>query len=78
MDLNKVISDHLARGEKGALATITEKVGAASGDEGARMFVTSEGRVYGTIGGGLLEADRRLLNRPRGHAWQSRLRARRR
>jgi xanthine dehydrogenase accessory factor len=56
MDLNKVISDHLARGERGALATITEKVGAAPGDEGARMFVTSEGRVYGTIGGGLLEA----------------------
>ena len=59
MNLNSIISDHLARGEKGALATITEKKGAAPRDEGARMFVTSEGRIYGTIGGGLVEADAR-------------------
>ncbi len=57
MDLNGIISDHLARGEKGALATITKKVGAAPREEGAQMFVASEGTIYGTIGGGLVEAD---------------------
>ena len=57
MNLNGIISDHLARGERGALATIVEKVGAAPRDEGARMFVTPEGKIYGTIGGGLVEAE---------------------
>ncbi len=60
MNLNGIISDHLARGEKGALATVTERVGTAPGEDGARMFVASEGKIYGTIGGGLVEADVRL------------------
>jgi xanthine dehydrogenase accessory factor len=56
VDLNGVISEHLARGEKGAVAIIIEKTGAAPRDEGARMFVTSLGKSYGTIGGGSVEA----------------------
>lgn len=56
MDLNGIICEHLACGEKGAIATIIEKVGAAPRDEGARMFVTSDGKSYGTIGGGSVEA----------------------
>jgi xanthine dehydrogenase accessory factor len=56
MNLNGVISDHLARGEKGALATIVEKTGSAPRDEGAWMFITAEGKTFGTIGGGSVEA----------------------
>lgn len=56
MDLNGIISDHLARGKKGALATIVGKVGSAPRDEGARMFVTAQGEIFGTIGGGAVEA----------------------
>jgi xanthine dehydrogenase accessory factor len=52
-----VISDHLSRGEKGALVTIVEKTGSAPRDEGARMFVTAEGNIFGTIGGGKVEAE---------------------
>lgn len=57
MDLNGVIADHLAKGEKGALATIVKKVGAGPRDEGARMFVTAQGGTFGTIGGGAVEAE---------------------
>lgn len=56
MDLNAIIADHLARGERGALATIVAKVGSAPRDEGARMFVTAQGEAFGTIGGGVVEA----------------------
>jgi xanthine dehydrogenase accessory factor len=56
MNLNAVISDHLARGGKGALVTIAEKNGSAPRDEGAQMFVTARGEIFGTIGGGSMEA----------------------
>jgi xanthine dehydrogenase accessory factor len=56
MNLNGVIADHLARGEKGTLATIVEKTGSAPRDEGAWMFITAEGKTFGTIGGGSVEA----------------------
>ena len=57
MDLNRIICDHLAEGGKGALATIVRKAGAAPRDKGTQMFVTAGGKIYGTIGGGLMEAD---------------------
>lgn len=57
MNLNGIISDHLARGEKGALITIVEKIGSAPRDEGARMFITAQGKIFGTIGGGSVEAE---------------------
>ena len=56
MNLNGIIADHLARGEKGALATIVEKTGSAPRNEGTWMFITAEGRIFGTIGGGSVEA----------------------
>ncbi|OPY68479.1 MAG: putative xanthine dehydrogenase subunit A [Syntrophorhabdaceae bacterium PtaU1.Bin034] len=56
MHLNGVISDHLAKGEKGAVVTVVEKAGSAPRDQGAQMFVASEGRIFGTIGGGSVEA----------------------
>jgi len=60
MDINGIISDHLSRGVKGALATIVKKVGAAPRDEGASMFITAQGNIFGTIGGGSVEAEARL------------------
>ncbi|HEX2964562.1 MAG TPA: XdhC/CoxI family protein [Syntrophorhabdaceae bacterium] len=56
MDLNGLIADHLSRGETGSIVTIVEKLGSGPRDEGASMFVTAKGQVYGTIGGGSLEA----------------------
>lgn len=60
MDLYSLISDHLAKGKNGALATIVEKIGAAPRDQGAKMFITAEGDIFGTIGGGAVEAQTRL------------------
>lgn len=57
MDLYLIIEDHLARGEKGALATIIRKLGAAPRGTGAKMFVTEQGASYGTIGGGKVELE---------------------
>lgn len=57
MDLYAVIEDHLARGEKGALATIIRKLGAAPRGTGAKMFVTEKGASFGTIGGGKVELE---------------------
>lgn len=57
MDLYTVIEDHLARGEKGALATIIRKLGAAPRGTGAKMFVTEKGAAFGTIGGGRVELE---------------------
>jgi len=56
MDFNGVVADHLGRGEKGAVVTIVEKMGSAPRGEGARMFVTAQGKVFGTVGGGSVEA----------------------
>lgn len=57
MDLYAIIEDHLARGEKGTLATIIRKLGAAPRGTGAKMFVTEKGVSYGTIGGGRVELE---------------------
>ncbi len=57
MDLNSVISEHLEAGGKGVLVTIVDKEGSAPRDEGARMFVTSGNRIFGSIGGGSVEAE---------------------
>jgi xanthine dehydrogenase accessory factor len=57
MDLYGIIEDHLERGEKGALATIIRKLGAAPRGTGAKMFVTEKGASFGTIGGGKVELE---------------------
>ncbi|NLW35397.1 hypothetical protein [Syntrophorhabdus aromaticivorans] len=38
MNLGGTISDHPARGEKGALTTIMKRIGSVPGDEGERIF----------------------------------------
>jgi len=57
MDLYSIIDEYLQKGSGGALATIVKKLGAAPREEGAKMFVGSDGKFYGTIGGGCTEAE---------------------
>jgi xanthine dehydrogenase accessory factor len=57
MDLYSIIDEYLAKGEGGALATIVKKLGAAPREEGAKMFIGSDGKFYGTVGGGCIEAE---------------------
>lgn len=57
MDVYEAIEDYLSRGRGGTIATITKKVGAAPREEGAKMFVGDDGRLFGTIGGGCVEAE---------------------
>lgn len=57
MDLNSVISEHLEAGERGVLVIIVDKAGSAPRGEGARMFVTSGNKIFGSIGGGSVEAE---------------------
>ncbi len=57
MDIYAIVADHLDRSEKGAIATIIRKLGAAPRGTGAKMFVTERGAFYGTVGGGKVELD---------------------
>lgn len=54
--LTHEIVDLLDRGESFVLATIVSRNGSAPRTAGAQMIIYSDGRVTGTIGGGLLEA----------------------
>jgi xanthine dehydrogenase accessory factor len=47
----------LEQGESFAVATIFDKVGSAPRSAGAKMVVRADGSIFGTIGGGRLEAD---------------------
>jgi len=54
-------------GEKGVVVTITEVDGSSPRHAGSKMIVRPDGRIYGTIGGGKLEAEaiqeaRNILN----------------
>ena len=57
MDLYSIIDDYLEKSSGGALATIVKKLGAAPREEGAKMFVGKDGKFYGTVGGGCIEAE---------------------
>jgi xanthine dehydrogenase accessory factor len=49
--------DLLAQGRAFVLATIIEQQGSAPRTEGTRMLIANGNEIYGTIGGGLLEAE---------------------
>jgi xanthine dehydrogenase accessory factor len=53
---NKII-EYLKAGRGGTLATIISRVGATPRDAGAKVFIGDDGVVYGTIGGGCVEAE---------------------
>jgi xanthine/CO dehydrogenase XdhC/CoxF family maturation factor len=45
------------RGEKIALATVVRVVGSAPRREGAKMAITADGEMAGSVSGGCVEAD---------------------
>ncbi len=49
--------EYFSTGKRGALVTIIEKAGPAPREKGAKMFVGNDGQSFGTIGGGLVEAE---------------------
>jgi xanthine dehydrogenase accessory factor len=57
LDIYEAVEDYLSRGRRGALATIIRKIGAAPREEGAKMFIGDDGRFFGTVGGGCVEAE---------------------
>lgn len=54
--LNQHISHYLNQGIPFALATIITHTGSTPRTSGSKMIVLGEGRIHGTIGGGLVEA----------------------
>jgi len=56
MNIYEVISGYLEEGKTGIMATVIKRKGSAPRKVGAKMFVGAEGKTYGTIGGGRLEA----------------------
>jgi xanthine dehydrogenase accessory factor len=56
MNIYKIICDYLEKNKTGILATVIERTGSAPRDVGAKMFVGEDGKTFGTVGGGLLEA----------------------
>ncbi len=57
MDIYEAVADYLSRGRSGAIATIIRKTGAAPREAGAKMFIGDDGRFFGTVGGGCVEAE---------------------
>lgn len=52
-----VIDEYLDRGESGVLATIVKRTGATPQVAGAKMFIGADGKIFGTVGGGCVEAE---------------------
>jgi xanthine dehydrogenase accessory factor len=57
MDIYDAVEDYLSRGRSGAFATIVKKSGAAPRERGAKMFIGDDGLIFGTVGGGSVEAE---------------------
>ncbi|MGD0229792.1 MAG: XdhC/CoxI family protein [Syntrophorhabdales bacterium] len=57
MDIYEAVEDYLSRERGGALATIIKKTGPAPREAGAKMFIGDDGRFFGTVGGGCVEAE---------------------
>jgi xanthine dehydrogenase accessory factor len=57
LNVYEAIERYLEEEKKGVVATIVVRLGAAPRDVGAKMFVGQDGKAFGTVGGGSLEAD---------------------
>lgn len=57
MNIYETIVNSLAQGRQGVIATIVRRVGATPRDAGAKIFIEEGGRLFGTIGGGCVEAE---------------------
>lgn len=53
----QALSDALGRNQDAALATVIAKRGPAPQGEGAKLLLLDDGAVFGTIGGGCVEAE---------------------
>ena len=56
METMRALSEALVAGRSAALATVTGSTGSAPRELGAKMVVFGDGSLFGTIGGGRLEA----------------------
>ncbi len=52
-----IINEYLRNGHGGILATVIKRTGSAPRDVGTKMFMGDDGKVFGTIGGGRVEAE---------------------
>ncbi|MBI2864817.1 MAG: XdhC family protein [Chloroflexi bacterium] len=57
LDLYREIARRRAAGETVALATVIKVRGSTPREPGAKMVVTADGRIFGTIGGGCGEGE---------------------
>lgn len=57
MDVFEGLENCLAQGKKAAVATVVSKTGAAPREIGAKMLIGGDGRYFGTIGGGCVDAE---------------------
>ena len=57
MDVLALATGHACRGGRGALATVVERHGSAPATPGQKMWVSSERRCVGTVGGGAIERE---------------------
>ena len=57
MSIYDAIRRCLDQGKRGVLATIVRRVGATPRDAGAKIFIEEGGKLFGTIGGGCVEAE---------------------
>ncbi|MEJ2537004.1 MAG: XdhC family protein, partial [Calditrichia bacterium] len=55
MNLYEKILDLTRENQAFTIATITKTTGSVPGKTGFKMLVTSEGKTYGTVGGGEIE-----------------------
>ncbi len=56
-NIYSIIEEYLDRGESGVLATIVKKTGATPQVAGAKIFIGEDGKIFGTVGGGCVEAE---------------------
>ena len=56
MNIYEIICDYLDKNNTGILATVIKRTGSAPREVGAKMFIGEDGKTFGTVGGGLLEA----------------------
>jgi xanthine dehydrogenase accessory factor len=54
--ISKTICEFLAQGQSCVLVSMLENTGSSPRHSGTKMLVDSEGRTFGTVGGGLMEA----------------------
>lgn len=57
MDVYEAIEKYLSEGRGGVLGTIIKRVGATPQGAGAKVFIGDDNRLYGTVGGGCVEAE---------------------